>query len=212
MVDSSLFIFNSYFWWVWEFIGEENFCRLQFCLTWGNLISWFCSLADKRHLYWVCNIMHEHTWLHTKWIQIFMLYFLLYSLTWYWHIHSTFFKEFHNGLAQIVKFLLGKVQPSEAIFLSPKRGDSLDKFLEKIKENDLRFSITENYDAEIWKHHTEFMNGAVSWPSYQKDHCYPLLIRITVWTCTHIPSSAAHISGNIDSSLAESNFAGWAVL
>ncbi|XP_008241832.1 PREDICTED: calmodulin-lysine N-methyltransferase isoform X1 [Prunus mume] len=92
----------------------------------------------------------------------------------------TFFKEFHNGLAQIVKFLLGKVQPSEAIFLSPKRGDSLDKFLEKTKENDLRFSITENYDAEIWKHHTEFMNGAVSWPSYQKDHCYPLLIRITV--------------------------------
>ncbi|KAH0971101.1 hypothetical protein GBA52_023257 [Prunus armeniaca] len=59
-----------------------------------------------------------------------------------------FLQGIHNGLAQIVKFLLGKVQPSEAIFLSPKRGDSLDKFLEKIKENDLRFSITENYDAE----------------------------------------------------------------
>ncbi|XP_048431381.1 calmodulin-lysine N-methyltransferase [Pyrus x bretschneideri] len=92
----------------------------------------------------------------------------------------TFFKEFHNGLAQILKFLLGKVKSSEAIFFSPKRGDSLDKFLEAIKECGLHFSITENYDAEIWKHHEEFLDGDGSWPSYQKDHCYPLLIRITV--------------------------------
>lgn len=113
-------------------------------------------------------------------VSIFYALYLVIFINLIWHIHSTFFKEFHNGLAQIVKFLLGKVQPSEAIFFSPKRGDSLDKFLEKIEENDLRFSITENYDAEIWKHHTEFMNGAASWPSYQKDHCYPLLIRISV--------------------------------
>ncbi|XP_015889742.3 calmodulin-lysine N-methyltransferase [Ziziphus jujuba] len=91
----------------------------------------------------------------------------------------TFFKEFHKGLAQIVKCLLKKVGPSEALFFSPKRGDSLDKFLEQIKENGLQFSITENYDAEIWKRHQRFMNGDTSWTSYQKDHCYPLLIRIS---------------------------------
>lgn len=91
---------------------------------------------------------------------------------------STFFKEFHNELVQIVKFLLEKVRPSEAIFFSPKRGDSLDKFLEKIKESSLYFSIRENYDAEIWKHHNQLMNGDGSWPSYEKDHCYPLLVRI----------------------------------
>ncbi|BBH08034.1 S-adenosyl-L-methionine-dependent methyltransferases superfamily protein [Prunus dulcis] len=108
--------------------------------------------------------------------------------------------EFHNGLAQIVKFLLGKVQPSEAIFLSPKRGDSLDKFLEKIKENDLRFSLQENYDAEIWKHHTEFMNGAVSWPSYQKDHCYPLLIRITPSMSKQIHGQQRTLLNNVQSS------------
>lgn len=96
------------------------------------------------------------------------------------HMDSTFFKDFHNGLAQIVKFLLEKVRPSEAIFFSPKRGDSLDKFLEKIKESNLCFSITENYDAEIWKHHNQLMNGDGSWPSYEKDHCYPLLVRIAL--------------------------------
>lgn len=91
---------------------------------------------------------------------------------------STFFKEFHNELVQIVKFLLEKVRPSEAIFFSPKRGDSLDKFLEKIKESSLCFSVRENYDAEIWKRHNQLMNGDGSWPSYEKDHCYPLLVRI----------------------------------
>ena len=96
------------------------------------------------------------------------------------HMDSTFFKDFHNGLAQIVKCLLGKVRPSEAIFFSPKRGDSLDKFLEKIKESNLCFSITENYDAEIWKRHNQLMNGDGSWPSYGKDHCYPLLVRIAL--------------------------------
>lgn len=95
---------------------------------------------------------------------------------------STFFKEFHNELAQIVKFLLEKVRPSEAIFFSPKRGDSLDKFLEKIKESSLCFSVRENYDAEIWKRHNQLMNGDGSWPSYEKDHCYPLLVRIMLWT------------------------------
>ncbi|XP_024032857.1 calmodulin-lysine N-methyltransferase [Morus notabilis] len=90
----------------------------------------------------------------------------------------TFFKEFHKGLAQLVKCLLKKVGPSEALLFSPKRGDSLDKFLEEIKENGLRVSVTENYDVEIWRRHQSFVNGDDSWPSYEKDHCYPLLVRI----------------------------------
>lgn len=92
----------------------------------------------------------------------------------------TFFKEFHNGLARIIRFLLKKEGPSEAIFLSPKRGNSLDKFLETIKQNALSFSVTENYNAEVWKHHQAFMHGKDSWPSYEKDHCYPLLVRVTI--------------------------------
>ncbi|GAV71818.1 Methyltransf_16 domain-containing protein [Cephalotus follicularis] len=87
----------------------------------------------------------------------------------------TFFKEFHKDLARIVKSLLRNMEPSEAIFFSPKRGDSLQKFLGEIEEIGLHFSITENYDAEVWKRHQEFMNGDDSWPSYEKDHCYPLL-------------------------------------
>ncbi|XP_039012393.1 calmodulin-lysine N-methyltransferase-like, partial [Hibiscus syriacus] len=91
----------------------------------------------------------------------------------------TFFKEFHKDLARITELLLKKEGHSEAIFFSPKRGNSLDKFLEEIEGKDLLFSITEIYDAEIWKHHQRFMNGDESWPGYEKDHCYPLLIRIT---------------------------------
>ncbi|ESR38687.1 hypothetical protein CICLE_v10026134mg [Citrus x clementina] len=92
----------------------------------------------------------------------------------------TFFKEFHKDLARIIKFLLKKVGPSEALFFSPKRGDSLDKFLEEIEGNHLHFSIIENYNAEIWKRHQMLMSGDESWPNYDKDHCYPFLVRITL--------------------------------
>ncbi|XP_027921176.1 calmodulin-lysine N-methyltransferase [Vigna unguiculata] len=93
----------------------------------------------------------------------------------------TFFKDFHRDLARIVKHLLSKAGSSEAIFLSPKRGNSLDLFLEVAKENGLRFSVTENYDQEVWKRHEGFLSeDRDSWPSYEKGHSYPLLIRITL--------------------------------
>ncbi|KAK7346342.1 hypothetical protein VNO80_20859 [Phaseolus coccineus] len=93
----------------------------------------------------------------------------------------TFFKDFHRDLARIVKHLLSKAGSSEAIFLSPKRGNSLDLFLEVAKENGLRFSVTENYDQEVWKRHEAFLSeDRDSWPSYEKGHSYPLLIRITL--------------------------------
>ncbi|XP_028089681.1 calmodulin-lysine N-methyltransferase [Camellia sinensis] len=92
----------------------------------------------------------------------------------------TFFKEFHKGLAQTVKFLLKSEGPSEAIFFSPKRGNSLDRFLVEIKEIGLHFSITEIYDTQIWKRHQGFLNGNNAWPNYEKDHCYPLLVRIAL--------------------------------
>uniref|UniRef100_A0A2C9WCN1 Calmodulin-lysine N-methyltransferase n=1 Tax=Manihot esculenta TaxID=3983 RepID=A0A2C9WCN1_MANES len=92
----------------------------------------------------------------------------------------TFFKEFHKGLACSVKFLLRNAGTSEAIFFSPQRGNSLDKFLEEIEENGLHFCVTENYDTEVWMRHQRFMNGDNSWPSYEKDHCYPLLVRVTL--------------------------------
>ncbi|CAM8876974.1 unnamed protein product [Rhodiola kirilowii] len=91
----------------------------------------------------------------------------------------TFFKEFHKGLAQTVKLLLKKKASSEALFFSPNRGDTLNKFLKEVKESGLHFSITENYDSEVWKRHEGFMNGDPQWPNYEKDHCYPLLVRIT---------------------------------
>lgn len=91
----------------------------------------------------------------------------------------TFFKKFHKGLARTIRCLLKEHGPSEAILFSPKRGDSLDKFLVEVEASGLHFTITETYDAEIWRRHKNISNGDHSWPNYESDHCYPLLISIT---------------------------------
>ncbi|KAK4783800.1 hypothetical protein SAY86_018168 [Trapa natans] len=90
----------------------------------------------------------------------------------------TFFKEFHADLAWTVKLLLKEAGPSEALFFSPKRGDSLDKFLEEASKHDLKCSIVENYDATVWNRHQDLLAGDGSWSNYLMDHCYPLLVRI----------------------------------
>ncbi|XAR57988.1 Calmodulin-lysine N-methyltransferase [Bertholletia excelsa] len=92
----------------------------------------------------------------------------------------TFFKDFHKSLVRIVKFLLKNDRTSEAIFFCPRRGDSLDKFLVEIKENGLHFSLAEIYDSEIWRRHQGFLNGTDVWPNYEKDHCYPFLVTISL--------------------------------
>jgi len=98
---------------------------------------------------------------------------------WMCHLTAPFFEEFHNALACTVKLLLRNSGPLEAIFFSPKRGDTLDKLLKKVEENGLNFSIIENCDSEVWKCHQGFMAGNHdSWPSYEKHHCYPLFVRI----------------------------------
>ncbi|XP_057545581.1 calmodulin-lysine N-methyltransferase [Amaranthus tricolor] len=91
----------------------------------------------------------------------------------------TFFKEFHKGLVRTVKLLLKDSGTSEAIFFSPKRGDSLDKFLVEIEKSGLHYCITEKYDERVWKRHQELMKDHQSWPNYEADHCYPLLLKIS---------------------------------
>lgn len=94
---------------------------------------------------------------------------------------STFFKEFHGALIRTIKSLLKEEGPSEAILFSPRRGDSLDKFLREVKDSGLHFSTDEMYDTEVWRRHQGYVEGDDSWPNYEMDHCYPLLVRITRW-------------------------------
>ncbi|KAF3324994.1 Calmodulin-lysine N-methyltransferase [Carex littledalei] len=102
-------------------------------------------------------------------------------LTWSIELPSTFFKEFHGSLARVVKHLLKQSKASEAIFLSPKRGDSLHKFIERIRETGLNYELIEHYDDLIWSLHQKFLGGNdVSWPNYDAEHCYPLLLRISI--------------------------------
>ncbi|XP_042422469.1 calmodulin-lysine N-methyltransferase isoform X2 [Zingiber officinale] len=91
----------------------------------------------------------------------------------------TFFKEFHESLAHAVKCLLKRSEASQAIFLGPKRGNSLEKFLEKIKEIGLNYELVENYDSRVWNIHQKLLADDTAWPNYDIDHFYPLLLRIT---------------------------------
>lgn len=137
---------------------------------------------DKKQLYRVRNASSRFTCMQLDLPFVLVFYASLIFNAWNGHFDSTFFKDFHKGLAQVVKHLLSKAASSEAIFLSPNRGNSLDLFLEVAQEIGLHFSVTENYDNDVLKRHERFLSGEdrVSWPSYDKDHCYPLLIRITL--------------------------------
>jgi len=157
-----------------------QFLKLNICLD----IYIYSSSGGKRQLCLVRNASADsHACSLTRlffWSVYASVIFILRH--WLCHFDSTFFKDFHRDLARIVKHLLSKAGSSEAIFLSPKRGNSLDLFLEVAKENGLRFSVTENYDQEVWKRHEGFLSeDRDSWPSYEKGHSYPLLIRITLW-------------------------------
>ncbi|KAH9621933.1 hypothetical protein KSS87_022212 [Heliosperma pusillum] len=92
---------------------------------------------------------------------------------------STFFKEFHKGLVQTLKSLLKRTTCSKAILFSPKRGDSLDRFLEEVQKSGMNFNVSENYDDKVWERHQQLMKGDQSWPNYDPDHCYPLLVQIS---------------------------------
>ncbi|KAH9620557.1 hypothetical protein KSS87_021009 [Heliosperma pusillum] len=91
----------------------------------------------------------------------------------------TFFKEFHKGLVQTLKSLLKRTSCSKAILFSPKRGDSLDRFLEEVRKSGMNFNVSENYDDKVWERHQQLMKGDQSWPNYDPDHCYPLLVQIS---------------------------------
>ncbi|EPS62017.1 hypothetical protein M569_12776, partial [Genlisea aurea] len=90
----------------------------------------------------------------------------------------TFWEESHAALAGTIGRLLKRDASSEAMVFSPKRGDKLDKFLVEAEEAGLKSSVTEVYDVGIRRKHESFCNGGdrISWPNYEPDHCYPLLI------------------------------------
>lgn len=94
----------------------------------------------------------------------------------------TFFKEFHVDLAHTLKSLLALCKASQAIFFSPRRGTTLDLFLQTVNSLGLHVKITENYNSHVWDLHRKFMeqdNCSCAWPNYDEEHCYPLLIIIS---------------------------------
>ncbi|KAL8151721.1 hypothetical protein V2J09_021529 [Rumex salicifolius] len=72
-----------------------------------------------------------------------------FMLHWNKEDFDTFFKEFHQSLVRTVKLLLKNSASSEAIFFSPRRGNSLDTFLGEVESSGLHYSISENYDPGV---------------------------------------------------------------
>ncbi|XP_031493630.1 calmodulin-lysine N-methyltransferase [Nymphaea colorata] len=92
----------------------------------------------------------------------------------------TFFRQFHADLAYTIRCLLKDSEDSQAIFFSPRRGNTLDMFLEQVRKLGLKVHVVEKYDSKVLGLHQEFINGDnSSWPNYVADHCYPLMIKIT---------------------------------
>ncbi|CAN6481327.1 unnamed protein product [Victoria cruziana] len=92
----------------------------------------------------------------------------------------TFFRQFHSDLAYTVRCLLKDSEGSQAFFFSPRRGNTLDMFLDQVRKLGLKVDVVEKYDSKVFGLHQEFINGEnSSWPNYVADHCYPLMIKIT---------------------------------
>ncbi|KAL2630269.1 hypothetical protein R1flu_014955 [Riccia fluitans] len=98
----------------------------------------------------------------------------------------TFFKDFHADLVHTIKCLLGTSKDSKAILFNPRRGNTLDMFVEAAESLGLHVEIREQYDAHLWSVHQQLLNGdRKGWPNYDTNHCYPLFLTVT-WRHTQL--------------------------
>ncbi|BBN07652.1 calmodulin-lysine N-methyltransferase [Marchantia polymorpha subsp. ruderalis] len=92
----------------------------------------------------------------------------------------TFFKDFHFDLAYTIKSLLGISKDSQAILFNPRRGNTLDMFVEAAESLALNVEIKEQYDEHLWSVHQHLLKGdRKGWPNYDSNHCYPLFLSVT---------------------------------
>eukprot|EP01134_Creolimax_fragrantissima_P005732 CFRG5732T1 len=98
-----------------------------------------------------------------------------------------FFRECHTKLAAVISTLLrsnsknyhseSQANKSKAIFIQPRRGNTLQSFLDVIEKNhpELIATLVERYDETVWNAHTHFRLT----PEYNPDLHYPMLLVLT---------------------------------
>lgn len=190
MSTSGISHWKGYYLWTLLFsFWDGYFHWLPLCLF--RTVSCLClSMSwEKRSLVNIapeCLEKNAHAFLHhIRWL--FGISVILFLFLGHWtyfsfmiFASSTFFRQFHSDLAYTVRCLLKDSEGSQAFFFSPRRGNTLDMFLDQVRKLGLKVDVVEKYDSKVFGLHQEFINGEnSSWPNYVADHCYPLMIKIT---------------------------------
>ncbi|XP_063701577.1 calmodulin-lysine N-methyltransferase [Culicoides brevitarsis] len=84
-----------------------------------------------------------------------------------------FFDESREALVDTIEYYLAPTKDAKALVMAPKRGQTLELFIEQAKRRELNCKIVENYCDSIWRKHLDLKNGS---HDYNEDIHYPLLI------------------------------------
>lgn len=97
-----------------------------------------------------------------------------------------FFENFHKDLIALLYTVLSRCAYSRVIMFAPRRGGSLERFLEQLEsQNQTRISqgldkmtwtLEERYDEKIWRKHEELRQTRLE--SYHPDIHFPLKLEL----------------------------------
>lgn len=84
-----------------------------------------------------------------------------------------FFDEARAALVDTIWYYLSA--NGQAIIMAPRRGNTLDVFVEQANEKGFRCKVLQHYNEKIWQRHTELKESSV----YDENIHYPILIVLT---------------------------------
>jgi len=87
-----------------------------------------------------------------------------------------FFETFHNDLISLIRKVC-EGRPNSVVMFNPKRGKSLDNFLNLLSQSTLAVAeVNENYNERVFQKNLEY---EMEYSFYSKENHYPLLLQIT---------------------------------
>ena len=84
-----------------------------------------------------------------------------------------FFDEARNALVDTIWYFLANI--GTALVMAPRRGTTLDAFVNCAKAKGFTYTIVENYNETIWQRHLNLKNSHF----YDENIHYPILIKLT---------------------------------
>jgi calmodulin-lysine N-methyltransferase len=83
-----------------------------------------------------------------------------------------FFDESRNALIETILYYLSS--NGVALIMAPKRGNTLNCFLKRVKEKGLEYQLEQTYNETIWCKHLDLIKSK----DYDEDIHYPLLVKL----------------------------------